>query len=464
MKTLPRVASVIICLCSINTILHAQVPQLINYQGRLLVGPSNFSGTGQFKFALVDATGSTTFWSNDGTSIAGSEPSDFVSLGVSHGLYSVLLGDTSIANMTAIPVAVFNNSDVRLRVWFNDGTHGSQLLAPDQRIAAVGYAVTASSAASVPASGVTGIVSVTQGGTGSTTPTGALASLGAAATSGNLSQFASTTSSQLAGIISDETGNGPVIFGNAPTITSPTFAGTFTIQGNTAILGGDANFLLTRPTNTLGAAAGFIISGQNASGTNHNGGGVLINGGAGTGTGSGGTVNIGSSNTVFVNITPNTLIAGILGLSAGTAAAPSYTFTSDTNTGIFSSAADSLDFATGGLSRLSINNTTITATKPVAATAGVQVGSTGDTLSFFKRINVNLDFPSTAAGTCSQLPVTVTGAQPGDVALLGQDANYCGGFFTAFVSAADTVTIAFNNPNAVALDPALRPFRIVVIR
>ena len=39
----------------------------------------------------------------------------------------------------ALPSSAFTNSDVRLRVWFNDGTHGSQLLTPDQRIAAVGY-------------------------------------------------------------------------------------------------------------------------------------------------------------------------------------------------------------------------------------------------------------------------------------------------------------------------------------
>ena len=34
---------------------------------------------------------------------------------------------------------------MRLRVWFNDGTNGSQLLTPDQRLAAVGYAVVAGS-------------------------------------------------------------------------------------------------------------------------------------------------------------------------------------------------------------------------------------------------------------------------------------------------------------------------------
>jgi len=69
-------------------------------------------------------------------------------------LYSVLLGDTSIPNMTvAIPLSVFSNADVRLRVWFNDGTHGSQLLAPDQRIAAVGYSMIAST---VPDGSITG--------------------------------------------------------------------------------------------------------------------------------------------------------------------------------------------------------------------------------------------------------------------------------------------------------------------
>src|SRR5437899_2972810 len=32
----------------------AQVPQLLNYQGRIAVNGTNFTGTGQFKFALVD--------------------------------------------------------------------------------------------------------------------------------------------------------------------------------------------------------------------------------------------------------------------------------------------------------------------------------------------------------------------------------------------------------------------------
>ena len=112
---------------------HAQVPGIINYQGRVTVGGTNFDGTGQFQFALVNTDASQTFWSN-GTGI--------VSVPVSKGLYSVLLGDTNITNMAVIPAGVFTNSDVRLRIWFNGGS-GLQQLSPDQRVGAVGYALMA---------------------------------------------------------------------------------------------------------------------------------------------------------------------------------------------------------------------------------------------------------------------------------------------------------------------------------
>ncbi len=108
---------------------------------------ASFQGAGQFKFALVSGAGTTTYWSNDGTSTAGAPPTAAATLTVTRGLYSVLLGDTSLVSMTAIPNGVFGNADVRLRVWFNDGVHGSQLLTPDQRIAAVGYAMTATTVA-----------------------------------------------------------------------------------------------------------------------------------------------------------------------------------------------------------------------------------------------------------------------------------------------------------------------------
>jgi hypothetical protein len=117
----------------------AQVPNLVNYQGLVAVGATNFTGTGSFKFVLTNAAGNITYWSNDGTGSGGTEPTNAVSLTVAKGLYSVLLGDTTLANMTAIPLSVFTNPDLRLRVWFNDGTNGSQQLSPDQRLAPNGY-------------------------------------------------------------------------------------------------------------------------------------------------------------------------------------------------------------------------------------------------------------------------------------------------------------------------------------
>ena len=51
----------------------------------------------------------------------------------------MLLGDTTIPNMIAIPTSAFTAPDLRLRVWFSDGTNGFQQLTPDQRLAPTAY-------------------------------------------------------------------------------------------------------------------------------------------------------------------------------------------------------------------------------------------------------------------------------------------------------------------------------------
>ncbi len=141
MKKYTDLLLIVACLFSVRPAC-AQVPQLLNYQGRVTVGGTNFDGTAQFKFALVNATGSTNYWSNDGR-VTG-QPVTAVALSVTKGLYSVLLGDTGVAGMGyAVSSLIFTNSEVRLRVWFNDGVTGFQQLTPDQRVAAVGYALVA---------------------------------------------------------------------------------------------------------------------------------------------------------------------------------------------------------------------------------------------------------------------------------------------------------------------------------
>jgi hypothetical protein len=70
--------------------------------------------------------------------------------------------------MTAIPASVWANADVRLRVWFNDGTNGSQLLTPDQRLAPTGYLPDGSVAAAAIASGAVTSTKIANGAVGST--------------------------------------------------------------------------------------------------------------------------------------------------------------------------------------------------------------------------------------------------------------------------------------------------------
>ena len=153
----------------------AQVPGILSHQGRLAVAGTNFTGVADFKFALVTTnTGVVrTLWSHDNTSVAGGEPTGAaIALAVTRGVYSVNLGDGSLPNMTQeIPASLFTNAAVYLRAWVNDGVNGSQLLTPDRRLTAVGYALVARTVLDAPAAAtnftgsLTGDVTGSQGAT-----------------------------------------------------------------------------------------------------------------------------------------------------------------------------------------------------------------------------------------------------------------------------------------------------------
>lgn len=108
-----------------------------------------------------------------------------------------------------------------------------------------------------------------------------LAGGGDALTTDPLSQFASTTSLQLAGVISDETGSGSLVFATSPTLVTPnigaataTSLNTHTIPGGTGTLAltsditvngsGTANrFALWSDSDTLSGSASLITDGSN---------------------------------------------------------------------------------------------------------------------------------------------------------------------------------------------------------
>ena len=101
-----------------------------------------------------------TYWSNDGTSSAGSEPSAAVSVAVTNGLFTVALGDTSQANMAAINAVLFAQPNLQLRIWFSDGVNGFAALRPVQNLTPTPYASFATAANS--ASNLLGTLPATQ--------------------------------------------------------------------------------------------------------------------------------------------------------------------------------------------------------------------------------------------------------------------------------------------------------------
>ncbi len=275
---------------------------LLNYQGRVVVGSTNFTGTGQFKFALVSADGKTTYWSNDGTSKAGGEPTNAVALSVTGGLYALALGDTSLTNtngaaVSALPASVFSaNPAVYLRVWFSDGTsNGSQLFSPDQRVVLPPYALTSGTASGVAAGSITS-ASLASGAvtTAALAPSavvatdiapGTITATQLAAGSVGSSQLASNltasgtltvgsvlalpaTASATSGLVT--LGGSPFLhaYGGSSNVFVGTSAGNFTMTGTRNTVSG-FQALALNTTGTRNTASGFNVLYSNTTGSNN---------------------------------------------------------------------------------------------------------------------------------------------------------------------------------------------------
>ncbi|HEY1719132.1 MAG TPA: hypothetical protein VGH42_12670 [Verrucomicrobiae bacterium] len=166
------------------------------------------------------------YWSNDGTSVSGGEPSAAVNVAVNNGLFTVVLGDTNVANMTAIDTSLFAQPDLKLRIWFNDGVNGFAALDPPQNLTPAPYAVNA-----ITASNLSGTVSAAQisGDVSSANFSGAY---GNAVTLNNANNNFNGSFS----------GNGASLASlNANNISSGTVADA-RLSGNVALLNGDQKF------------------------------------------------------------------------------------------------------------------------------------------------------------------------------------------------------------------------------
>ena len=147
------------------------VPLQINHQGVVVVSGVRFNGTGEFRFALVDPDTGNNVWTNNGSSVGTSTmPDDSVPVSVVNGIYSISLGgDPGLPTMVAIPASVFDDGNLVLRIWFDDGTNGVEQLNPDHVLGSVPYAYRA---ATVDACSLPSGVIVMWSGTIATIPEG----------------------------------------------------------------------------------------------------------------------------------------------------------------------------------------------------------------------------------------------------------------------------------------------------
>jgi hypothetical protein len=212
--------------------------------------------------------------------------------------------------------------------------------------------------------GTTGTLSVARGGTGATNTPAARTALGATTIGGNLFTLA-----------------------NPSAITFPRFNADNTVSAlsaadfRTAIGAGTGTGTVTSVA-ASGGTTGLTFSGSpiTTSGTLTLGGTLAVaNGGTGVTTSTGtGSVVLSNSPTL---VTPILGAASATSISAGLGAVgtPSYTFTGDLNTGMWSPAADTLAFSTAGGERMRVTSAGDVGIGTTAPSSKLHINETGVT-------------------------------------------------------------------------------------
>ncbi|MCE3282625.1 MAG: hypothetical protein K0Q66_1362, partial [Chitinophagaceae bacterium] len=96
----------------------------------------------------------------------------------------------------------------------------------------------------------------------------------------------------------------------------------------------------------------------------------------------------------------------------------------------------------------------------------VTSGGTRYTLARTLTASAVLDFPSTSNNSTSTLTITVNGAADGDVVSLGvpTSAISVNNTYSAYVSAANTVSVVFHNYSGGNANPGSGTFRVAVMK
>jgi hypothetical protein len=112
MPTVAKLGAVMAAICMVTTELAAQ-PQSVSYQGELRENGVPVTAVVRMKFVIVRTPSS--LWSNDNSSVAGSQPSTSVDVQVTSGIFSVRLGASPMVPLTADALA--QATTAVLRIW-----------------------------------------------------------------------------------------------------------------------------------------------------------------------------------------------------------------------------------------------------------------------------------------------------------------------------------------------------------
>jgi len=231
-----------------------------------------------------------------------------------------------------------------------------------------------------------------------------------ATTSNKLSAFAATSSSELAGVMSDETGSGALVFANTPTLVTPVLgvASATSVNKVTITAPATGSTLTIADGKTLTASNTLTFTGTDASSVAFGAGGTVLYSGGSLGTPSGGVATnlTGTASGLTAgNVTTNANLTGHITSVGNAAVLGSFTsaqllaaLTDETGTGsaVFATSPTLVTPTLGVASATSVNKVTITA-PATGSTLTIAEGKTltaSNTLTF-----TGTDASSVAFGT-----------------------------------------------------------------
>ena len=295
-------------------------------------------------------------------------------------------------------------------------------------------------------SGATGNVTITNTGVQSVNSlTGAVT--GIATTAGKLSQFAATTSAELAGVISDETGSGALVFATGPTFATSinTSSASFNLLNATAtslfigsaattgrIFGYTGNLTATQSVTVAGADTGVGVN-------------KTVNIGTGGGLNGSVTVNVGQTPTEgsgTINLLSNTAVTGTLTVSSNLSA-PNIVNS-------FNGATSAITLTGNGAILYSQSGGTNTISARLAGT-GVTGVASFNTASFAVSAGADVTIKSGGVSNAqlvnSSHPISAGGASTLN---LGDTLTLTGGSNITLSNTANTVTLGLANDIVIA--------------